>query len=148
MPYQYNWIPTWNVNCLTFSQPLVAGTEYLWNLMYIMLLKVYNFSFSAVTVCTFNWPMVDFPRKQRWLIWLTTPAFRTCLIKKKRKYGRYNAIINVGNYSAWCMKMIWKWQCEFADSKINWCTGHVAQDSTTRSHLYVIALLIFHIVKK
>ena len=39
----------------------------------------------------------------------------------KKKYGTYNAKINVGKYTAWYMKRIWKYQYEFADGKIKWC---------------------------
>ena len=63
-------------------------------------------------------------------------------IKKKGKHGTYNVTINVGKGTAWYMKTIWKWQYEFADGKINWL-----RNSTT-AHLYVIALIRFHIVKK
>ena len=48
-----------------------------------MLFKVYSFSFSAVAVCTFNWPMADLLRKQGWLTWLTIPAFDCDRWKKK-----------------------------------------------------------------
>ena len=48
-----------------------------------MLLKVCSFSISAVALCTFNWPMVDPLPKQRWFIWLSTPAFDYDQLKRK-----------------------------------------------------------------
>ena len=45
--------------------------------------------------------------------------FRLWLIRKKGKHGTYNLKVNVGNYSVWYMKKMWKWQCEFAGSLLN-----------------------------
>ena len=85
-----------------------------------MLLRVYSFSFAAVAGCTFNWRMLDPLQKERWLIWWTTP-FSDCDRSKKGKHETYSLKITVGKYSARCLKRIWKWQCKFADHKINWC---------------------------
>ena len=51
--------------------------------MYVMVLKVYYFSFSAVAGCTFNWSMVNLLGKQRSIIWLTTPAIDCDWLKRK-----------------------------------------------------------------
>ena len=47
--------------------------------MYILLLRVYNFSFTAIAACMFNWIMDALLRKQEWSIWLITPV-----LKRKR----------------------------------------------------------------
>ena len=64
--------------------------------------------------------MLDPLQKERWLIWWTTP-FSDCDRLKKGKHETYSLKITVGKYSARCLKRIWKWQCKFADDKINWC---------------------------
>ena len=51
--------------------------------MYLVLPKVYYFSFSAVAACAFNWPTVDLLRKQGWTIWLTTSAWDYDSLKRK-----------------------------------------------------------------
>ena len=41
-------------------------------------------------------------------------------VKKKGKYGKYSVEVDIGKYSIWYMKGIWKLQNELADSRINW----------------------------
>ena len=63
-------------------------------------------------------------------------------VKRKGKYGKFSVGIHSGKSSIWYVKRIWKLQYELADSRIN-----CLHDSTTRRHLYVLALLRFDIVE-
>ena len=61
----------------TAYQGKVKGKEYeFWNAMYMMLLKVYWSSFSAVTACIFNWSMIDLLRKKDESLECAAPAFK------------------------------------------------------------------------
>ena len=53
--------------------------------MYIMLLKVYCSSFSAVAASSFNWPMIDLLRNKDEMLEWTIPAFK-CDQEKRKGY--------------------------------------------------------------
>ena len=100
--------------------------EQLYNLLYIIILKVYCFWFSDAAACTVNLPMFDLRRKQGWIVQImnTNICFRFSLIKRK-------------------------WNMESQSMKIGKNIGKKAdvRDSTTHLDLYVFELLRVHIVK-
>ena len=72
--------------------------------MYIMLLKVYYSSFSALTACTFDW-LIDgrslIKTKLNHLI--NSVCFRVRSIAKT-KHGNYSVKVHSEKYSTWYMK--------------------------------------------
>ena len=70
-------------------------------------------------------------------------CFWLWLIEKNGKHEKYSMEKDVRKYNAIYMKVIRKWQREFADSKINSCT-----DGTIRPYLCFLTLIRFHIIKK
>ena len=61
---------------------------------------------------------------------LTVPAFDCDWLKRMGKMMGYSVEKDIRKYNAIYMKVISKWQCELADSKINWC-----KDGTIRPYL-------------
>ena len=75
--------------------------------------------------------------------WIHSTCFWLWLIEKNGKHEKYSMEKDVRKYNAIYMKVIWKWQREFADSKINSCT-----DGTIRPYLCFLTFIRFHIIKK
>ena len=67
--------------------------------MFIMLLKVYCSSFSAVAAGTFDWPMIRHFTNQGWMAWMDSTYFQMQSVKKKGKHGKYSIEIHNGKYS-------------------------------------------------
>ena len=111
--------------------------------MYIVLLKVYCSSFSAVAAGTFNWPMIDRLRNKDQSPEQTPPAFKCDQEKRKRNMGG----------TAWKFAMesivhsMWKLQYDFADVRIN-CFALLISDVVKNSicivsFLSVLQTLLF-----
>ena len=84
-----------------------------------MLLKVYCYSFLAITACTFDL-LIDgrYIVKTKLNRLINSVCFRVRSITKKSKDGNYSVKVHSEKYSTWCMKLIWKIQYKFADAKI------------------------------
>ena len=84
---------------------------------------------------------------------INTAYFRLWLIKKKGKHGTYNLKVNVGKYSVWYMKKMWKWQCEFAESLLNhmsslpMCQRGLRANVLAASVVYVLTCLCVNLPK-
>ena len=70
--------------------------------MYIMLLKVYYSSFSAVTSCSFDW-LSDgkFLMKIKLNNLINSVSFLVRSITKKEKHGNYSVKVHSEKYSTW-----------------------------------------------
>ena len=71
------------LNCLSRK----TSKKKVWILkcnVYIVLLKVYWFSFSAVVACTFHWHMIDLLRNKDESLEWTAPTYKCDQEKRKR----------------------------------------------------------------
>ena len=119
----------WFVNILgDLLQGRPPKKQQFWNLMYIMLLKVYCSSFSAVKAYTFDWltdGQSSIKRNLNRLI--KRVCFRVRSINKEIKWN-----VHSEKYSTWYMKKLWKIQYKFADARIIWLTVWYYSSTLTR----------------
>ena len=85
--------------------------------MYIILLKVYCSSFSAVAVGMFNWPMIDLLQNKDELLKWAVHTFKCD--KKERETWKVQCGSSKWKVYYIVYEKIWTLHYEFADARIN-----------------------------
>ena len=128
-----------------FKADLKEKRQQFWNLICIILLKVYCSSFSAYTASTFDWLSDGRSLKKTVNRLINRICFRVRSITKKVKCRKYCVKVHIEKYSPWYLKTIWKIQYKFADDKINWLPGW-CYSSTFIFCLIVLQTLLISVI--
>ena len=121
-------------SCNKYHKKKKKKKQQFWNLMHIILFKVFCSSFSANADCTFDWPIIKLNNLTN------SVCFRVRSLTKKTKKWNMESTLEVHSrkYSAWGMKTIWKYSLRLLMPK--WTDGIVLL-----VHIHTLLLLTFYI---